>query len=80
MKNKFLSILALGLLFTLSSSTIFIENNDKEVGRQCCAKTFAMADGAALTITACAGWIFSNDRKAYTRACRKVDKALKGLK
>lgn len=76
MKNKFLSILALGLVFILSSASATSQNSDEEVGRQCCTKTTFMADGSAISITACAGWFLSNDANAMTRACAKVDEAM----
>ncbi|NCT17486.1 MAG: hypothetical protein COS42_04220 [Flavobacteriales bacterium CG03_land_8_20_14_0_80_35_15] len=76
MKNKFLSILALGLAFTLSSATTIPNDSDKEVGRQCCTKTTHMADGSSISITACAGWFLSNNANAMTRACAKVDGAM----
>lgn len=76
MKNKFLSVLALGLAFTLSSATTVPQSNDEEVGRQCCTKTTYMSDGSSVSITACAGWFLSNDANALTRACAKVDEAM----
>jgi len=76
MKNKFLSILALGLAFALSSATTLPKNNTDEVGRQCCTKTTYMADGSSVSITACAGWFLSNDANALARACRKVNEAM----
>ncbi|WP_456375953.1 hypothetical protein [Lutibacter sp.] len=76
MKNIILSILALGLVFTLSSATTVPQNNDEEVGRQCCTKTTYMADGSSISITACAGWFLSNSANAMTRACAKVDRAM----
>lgn len=78
MKNKFLSILALGLVFTLSSASATSQNSDEEVGRQCCTKTVPVAggNGSTISITACAGWFLSNDANAMTRACAKVDEAM----
>lgn len=78
MKNKFLSVLLLGLVFALSSAkpaTIV----EEEVGRQCCTKSVPMADGSSIEFTACAGWFLSNDANALARACNKANEAL-GLK
>ena len=75
MKNKILSILFLSLIFSLGFAKPKHQKINEEVSRQCCSKTFYNSDGSSVTITACAGWIFSNNVNAMNRACAKVDQA-----
>jgi len=80
------SLLVGGLLFAALGSNVNAttekvvgENTQKEdapTARQCCSRSIAGPGGGVVVITACAGWAFSNDAAAMTRACAKVNAAI----
>ena len=53
--------------------------NDEVIKRQTCSRTLVLSNGSLLTITASAGWIFSNNTEAMQRACDKVNEAISGM-
>lgn len=76
--KKILSALTVILsvsLLSINDSKVSAMDNAAPDRRQCCSKLYLGPDGSILEITACAGWLFSNNAKALSRACDKVDEA-----
>ncbi len=75
MKKAIFLLFVVFLLFSFTKNKNNVKQNNEGIGRQCCTVT-ANFNGGMISVTACAGWVFSNNANAYQRAC---DKAWSGL-
>lgn len=80
--KKILSALSIVLsvsLLSVNDSKLSAMENVSPDARQCCSKIYPGPNGTLLELTACSGWLLSNNARAFTRACDKVNEAAENM-